>query len=74
MQSMAELGFSFGIIEGDKDVVHIPFNSQNELFIFADSSAIFYGKNTVIVIPNIWDDFQEYTLDNETQIRFEREN
>ena len=74
MQSMAELGFRFGIIEGDHDVVHIPFDSQSAIFIFADGSAIFDGKTTMIVIPSIWDDFQEYTLENETQIRFEREN
>ncbi len=74
MQSMAELGFSFGIIEGDKDVVHIPFDSQSTLFIFADGSALFDGKTTMMVIPNIWDDFQEYTLENEVPIRLGSEN
>ncbi len=74
MQSMAELGFSFGIIEGDKDVVHIPFDSQSALFIFADGSALFDGKTTMMIIPNIWDDFQEYTLENEAPIRLWSEN
>ena len=79
MQSMAELGFRFGITEGDNDVVHIPFDSQNSLFIFSDSSALFEGKTTMIVIPNIWDDVQyileqKYTLENEAHIRLGRGN
>lgn len=54
--------------------MHIPFDSQSALFIFADGSALFDGKTTMMIIPNIWDDFQVYLGKRSTDPRLWSEN
>ncbi|MBK8535523.1 MAG: hypothetical protein IPL59_10565 [Candidatus Competibacteraceae bacterium] len=73
MQTMAELGFHFGILEGHQEVVHVPLYLDSSLFIFLDGSAIHNGEKTMTVIPDIWDDLQRYGLANSLPIKLRRE-
>ena len=74
MQTMAELHFHFGILDGHEEKVHIPLDTDCSLYVFLDGSAIYIGEKTMTVIPDIEDWQESHSLVHGSLIKPSRES